>query len=169
MSGSEGPMRSSKRPDLDRVHMQFVAWRRGRRRRAIPEHLWRAALELLDHHGSSTICQRLVLNPSRFKQMRETLGRARLRERRRGSARGERAEAGSRRPVFVELAPPGFGIPAARVQPVAWDTQRPSAECRLVVDSAGGSRLTVVLARADVAVIEAVCRSVLHVPGPAGR
>lgn len=162
-------MRSSKRPDLDGIHAQFAAWRRGRPTRAIPERLWRAALELLDRHGSSTICQRLVLNPSRFKQMRETLGRVRLRERRGGAARGERAEAGSRRPVFVELAPPSLGVSPALVPPVPWDTDRPLAECRLVVESAGGARLTVLLARADASVIDAVCRSVLGGVNSPGR
>ena len=72
------------------------------------------------------------------------------------------------RRAFVELPPLGLAARSALAPPVALDPGCPAAECRLVVDSAGGSRLTVVLARADVAVIDAVCRSVLNVPGQAG-
>jgi len=180
-------MRSRKRPDLDGVRTQFEAWRAGPRGRAIPGHLWRAALRLLDRYRSSTICRRLVLNPSTFKRMRETLGgssaerRGSSRRERRGWARpacprgrrrqftsAERAEAGSRRRAFVELPSLGLAVRSALAPPVPLDGGRPDAVCRLVVDSAGGSRLTVVLTSVDVAVIDAVCRSVLHVSGPTG-
>ena len=180
-------MRSSKRSDLDGVRSQFEAWRARPHSRAIPDHLWRTAVRLLDRYRSSAICRRLGLNPSRFKRMRETLGgssleqRGSLRRERQGlapaaisrgrprrSTSAERAEAGSRRRAFVELPPLGLAVRSALASPVLLDAGRPAGECRLVVDSAGGSRLTVVLARADAAVIDAVCRSVLHVPGQAG-
>ena len=179
-------MRSSQRSDLDRVHARFRAWRAGPRGRAIPDDLWCAALRLLDRYGSSTICRRLVLNPSSFKRMRETLGgfvaeqggsqrrrrrveahAARPRGRRRRSANGNRTKAGSSRGAFVELPPLSLAVGSALAPPGLLDTGCPGAECRLVVDSAGGSRLTVVLPRADMAVIDAVCRSVLNFPGQA--
>ena len=179
-------MRSSKRSDLDGVRAQFEAWRAGPRGGAIPDPLWRAALRLLDRYPSSTLCRRLALNPSRFKRMREILGgcfaepRGSVRGERRGgsrparprgqrgrSASGGRAEAGLRGRAFVELPPLSLAVRSSLAPPVSLETGCPAATCRLVVDSAGGSRLTVVLARADVAVIDAVCRSVLALPGQA--
>lgn len=181
-------MRSSKQSDLDDVRARFAAWRRGPRRGPIPDSLWRAALELLDRHGTSTICRRLALNPSRFKQMRETFGRHvsddRGKARRKGGSRalrgcsprglrrsvtkGDRAAAGSSGQVFIELAPPGFrNRPLSLAPPDLQDTEHPAGACRLVVESAGGARLTIILIRAEGAVIDAVCRSVLAAPGHA--
>lgn len=173
-------MRSSKRSDLRRVCARFAVWRRGPRRHAIPEHLWRAAVALVDRYGSSTICRQLGLNPSSFKRMRLALGGSVVEERgsprrksrggaspaqaeglRRGSARVERGEAGSRRGAFFELPPLGLAVRPALGSPVSVDIPSLVGECRFVVDGAGGTRLTIVLARADVAVIAAVCRSVL--------
>lgn len=184
-------MRSSRRRDLDAVLTQFEAWRVGGRRRRIPEDLWRSALGLLDRYRASTICRRLVLNPSRFKQMRGVVGgpdieqgRGPRRKRRsvartahlmrsgRRSASGERAT-DSTRPAFVELAPLGPGVLSALASPLRADGGRTATECRLVVSTSSGARLTVELMSADVAVIEAICRSVLggeiDVPGPATR
>lgn len=179
-------MRSSKRSDLRRVRAQFDTWRAGPRGRAIPDPLWRSALRLLGRYRSSIICRQLGLNPSSFKRMRQSLGESVGEERwsprrkrraaaspvgpeglRGRSARGERAEAGSRRQAFVELPP--LAVRPVLSPPVSVDIPPPVAECRFVVDSVGGARLTVVLAGADVAVIDAVCRSVLGGPTFSGQ
>ncbi len=116
-------MRSSRRSELDDVWAQFEAWRAGPRSRAIPDHLWRAALRLLERYRSSTICRRLGLNASSFKRMRETLGWSsagqggssrgekrsgthptrRSGPRRRSTSGGRAEPAGSMRRAFVEI------------------------------------------------------------------
>jgi len=176
-------MRSSERPDLDDVHRQFKVWRARGHRRRIPEQLWRSAVGLLARYRASTICRRLVLNPSRFKQMRDVLvgseierGRGPRDEERNASravplmSLGRRAK-GSAGPAFVELAPLGPAVFSKLDSGLSQDGGRMAAECRLVVDSSSGARLTVILACADTSVIDAVCRSVLGrglvVPGPA--
>jgi hypothetical protein len=177
-------MRSNRRTELDGVRARFAAWRRGGRRRAIPDHLWRAALTLLPRYGPSAICRRLGLNSSRFKEVREAHGEC-VAERSRGprhqaggggpATRGSggrrssarRRRAVSRRPAFVEWPPLGLAAGSALARPLPLDPVGVAGECRLVVDGPGGARLTVVLPRADLAVIEAVCRSVLGGPRPA--
>lgn len=130
-------MRSNGRPDLDGVLKQFEAWRRRSPQPPFPPELWRAAFELLDRHSAQTICQTLRLNESRFRQMRETLGRVAN-----GKPRpGTRRVAGARKPVrepavFVDLGVVG-ALPDVRTP-----AERISSSCSLVIERSDGTRLT---------------------------
>lgn len=141
-------MRALKRPDLDDVHAQFEAWRAGARvRRSIPEPLLRAAVALLDRYTPSTICRRLRLNAAR-------LGRARQ------AWEGTHAKATGVSGAFVEL--PALGAAMAPQPPrIPLDALGQGAECRVVLETAAGGRLSVELARVDAAWLEVVCRSLL--------
>jgi hypothetical protein len=79
----------SKQRDLDGVVAKFEGWRVRREGRAIPDDLWDAAITLLGRHTASGICRALGLNPSRFKQKRESQGlRGRVTRRRTADAVG---------------------------------------------------------------------------------
>lgn len=69
-------MKSSRRGQLEEVAKRFEAWRRtrSRGRGRIPGTLWRAAVALGGRYSASAICERLRLNPSRFREAREAAG-----------------------------------------------------------------------------------------------
>lgn len=142
-------MRSAKRPDLDDVHAQFEAWRASGvgRRRALPEHLLRAAVALLDRYGSSMICRRLRLNGTRFRRARAAFGVAKTRD------------TGAHR-TFVELPVPASMGPRNGPSAAVEAGSRP-AECRVVFEPASGGRLSVAFARLDGVPFEALSR-LLH-------
>jgi hypothetical protein len=144
-------MRSVKRPDLDDVHAQFEAWRASGvgGRRALPERLLRAAVDLLDRYGSSTICRRLRLNGTRFKRARAAFGVAKARA------------TGAQR-TFVELPVPASVGPRNGPWAAVETGSRP-AECRVVFEPASGGRLSVEFARLDGASFEALSRLLLSV------
>jgi hypothetical protein len=172
----------SKKPDLGRVVAEFEGWRAKPHGRLIPEKLWRGALELLDGYSSSTICRHLRLNPARFKQIREAQGVSRderraRRRRGRGGVLGRALGAGLRLRTaphqvrlapsgnaFVELRPLSVGVGGGIVAPAVGEKPRATAGCRLILESAAGT-LTVVTARPDPGLVEAVCRFVLGALG----
>lgn len=56
-------------PGLENVRDQFEQWRKNRKKRAaIPEHLWTAAIELSENYSISTISKTLRLNYTDLKQ-----------------------------------------------------------------------------------------------------
>jgi hypothetical protein len=139
-------MDALRRPDLDKVHAQFEAWRAaGHARRAFPERLWRAAVGLLDRYPSSVVCRRLRLNATRLARVREALG----------ATRAGGAAAFVELPALHALAAPTMAGAAAV------EGTGPRSACRVVLEPATGGRLSVELARVDAAWLEVVCRSLL--------
>ena len=155
-------MRSRGR-DLDGVVAKFEGWRAKRQGRAIPDDLWDAAIRLLDGHTATAICRALVLNPTRFKQMREARGVSvgRRAAWRRLATKVAPGQGGS---GFVELAPPRVGLGG---MPPA-EAGHSGTGCRLTLESAAGT-LHVVSAAPGSALVEAVCRYVLGALGDGTR
>ena len=152
------PVRSSLA--LERIRQRFVRWRQDREPRArIPERLWTAAIERARASGLNRTARALHLDYYSLKNRLEA-GSDRKTQRRR-SASGQRVGGRSTRQAFVEVPTLNLVARPALTPLVPLDTAGTGAECHLIVDSSAGARLTVILARADVAVIDAVCRSVL--------
>jgi hypothetical protein len=139
-------MRLAKRPDLDDVHAQFEAWRAsGHGRRAFPDRLLRAAVDLLDRYPPSTVCRRLHLNATRFRRAREAFGVAGVKAIGAASA-------------FVELPVLGMAVATERGPFAHINARGHTAECRVVLETATGGRLSVEFARVDPVWLAAVCR-----------
>ena len=116
--------------DLARVRAAFDQWRSlGSKRGRIPEHLWQAAISLLDRHTQSHICRELRLTAREL--------------RRRSCAGSQAADAHS----FVEL-PALIAAPQPPVHSPAQPAQ-PHQSVRFVLERPDGSRLTCWLAPAD--------------------
>src|SRR5438876_1895944 len=152
------PVRSSLA--LEKVRQRFVRWRQDREPRArIPERLWTAAIGRARESGLNKTARALHLDYYSLKNRLEA-GVDKKTQRRR-SASGQRVGGGSTRQAFVEVPTLNLVARPALTPLVSLDTAGAGAECHLIVDSSAGARLTVILARADMSVIEAVCRSVL--------
>ncbi len=55
--------------DLTRTRSAFEAWRSAQStRRRIPQHLWLAAVKLLDHYSLSRVCRELRLSPTQLRK-----------------------------------------------------------------------------------------------------
>lgn len=123
-------MRALRRTRLDSVAEQFEAWRRTRSsvRCVIPDELLRAAVGLADEYSATTICAKVRLNPSRFREAREALVERRAEP---------RAVVGAT-PQFVELppVPSPAGVPSWRVLIRQADGLRVQLEFRTVDESA---------------------------------
>lgn len=142
-------MRLARRPDLDGVREQFEAWRAGGHlRRAFPERLWRAAVELLDRYPPSTICQRLRLHPTRFKRARRAFGASRTKDVAVGRA-------------FVEWPPLALAAAPEHAATCNAAALGGVGACRIVLENASGARLSVEFAQIDQACLETMCRLVL--------
>jgi hypothetical protein len=152
------PVRSSLA--LEKVRQRFVRWRQDREPRArIPERLWTAAIGRARASGLNRTARALHLDYYSLKNRLEA-GVDKKTQRRR-SASGQRLGRGSTRQAFVEVPALNLVARSALTPFVPMDTGGTGAECHLIVDSSAGARLTVILARADAALIDAVCRSVL--------
>lgn len=166
----------SRRPGLEEVVDRFEAWRSKPHGKLIPSELWSLALGLLDRYTPSTICSHLRLNAARFKQMREARGvnvqeRGHIERRRSVAVRGpgkRQNESSALEPVFglvpganafLELAPLGVG--AGLTSQASSRGFGPMPEgIRLTLQSAGGT-LSLVTARREHELVEAVCRLIL--------
>lgn len=176
-------MRSTRKPDLDDVCALFEDWRGRAGRRTIPDELWLAAASLLDRHTANAICERLRLNESRFRQMRDRLGVAPHRRRRRGATdskteaprhpaahvtkrkgsvraaaigpvtTGERAAPAA----FIDLGAMGID-PIGRVRSVAGDG---APACSLTIERPDGLRVRFEWPAADASAIGSVCEVLL--------
>jgi hypothetical protein len=144
---------------LEKVCQRFAKWRQDRAPRArIPERLWTAAVARARASGLNRTARALHLDYYSLKKRLEA-GADRKTPRRR-SASGQRVGGGSTRQAFVEM--PTLNLVARPVlSPLVPRNTATGGECHLIVDNSAGARLTVFLASADVAVIDAVCRSVL--------
>jgi len=158
-----------KRPDIERVVSEFEGWRARREGRAIPADLWNAAVGLLDRYSAATICRRLRLNQSRFKEEREARGRAFVGRRhgRGGARRGVQEAQLARRLATAAAAGPFVELPALGVALSSGPPPRQRAEgswgptgCRLTIESGRGT-VTLVTAMHEAALADAVCRFVL--------
>ena len=163
----------SKKPGLEEVLEQFETWRAKPHGRLIPDELWKAAVSLLDRYSPSTVCSRLRLNATRFKQVREA-GRAKangaLARRRRGQAEEQSGQPGKRTSGqmttfsaggngFLELPPLdiGRGMMSATLR----EYERVPAGCRLTLESAIGTLSVVTSRSSECELVEAVCQFVL--------
>jgi hypothetical protein len=111
-------------PTLEEVETRFEAWRNaGKRRRPIPEKLWRLAAELSPSYPASRISRVLRLNYYGLKRRVENANAPRPAVRKEPSAPGK--------PVFVELGVPA-SFPAA------------CRECAIETKSVDGSETKIV-------------------------
>jgi hypothetical protein len=151
------PVRSSLA--LEKVRQRFAKWRQdGAPRARIPERLWTAAVARAQASGLNRTARALHLDYYSLKKRLEAGADREILRRRSASSR--RVGGGSARQAFVEV--PTLNLVARpTLAPLVPLNTATGAECHLIVDSAAGARLTVVLARADVAVIDAVCGRVL--------
>ena len=151
-------MRAARRAELDEVAGRFDRWRSRRPTREIPRELWLAAWRLVGPYTVTRVCQRLRLNATRFKLMGGRLAAAGIKPERRVASRAAWRGPSSGGATFVELAPIGLTGPGMVAGANAEGGQ---GGCRLVVESARGTRVTIALERMNVAVIDGVCRLVL--------
>ena len=153
------PVRSSLA--LEKVRQRFARWRQDSEPRArIPELLWAAAVEGARECGLNRTARALHLDYYSLKNRLESSDRD-SKTLRRHSASGQRVGGGSTPQAFVEVPALDLVARPALAPLVPLDMGRTGAECHLILDSSAGARLTVILARADMSVIDAVCRSVL--------
>jgi len=145
---------------LENVRQRFARWRQDSEPRArIPERLWAAAVEQARECGLNRTAK--VLHLDYYSLKNRLASSARDSRPLRRPASGQCVRGGSTPQAFVEV-PTLDLVPRAALAPLLpLDTGRTGAECHLIVDSSAGARLTVILARADMSVIDAVCRSVL--------
>ena len=145
---------------LEKVRERFARWRQARAPRArIPERLWSAAVERARECGLNRTARALHLDYYSLKK-RLASGDGEGMTLRGRSASVKRVRRGALRQAFVEVPTLDLFARPALAAHGPLDTVRPGAECHLIVDSSAGLRLTVMLARADVAIIDAVYRSV---------
>jgi hypothetical protein len=139
--------------DLDQVKAEFQAWRKRRvGRERIPEHLWAAAIALLNHYPISTIQKQLNLNLKQLKQR---------------SANRQLDQHSLSKQQFLEIKPVEIGE-ISRRQHSSNNKRRlealsPVAEpiCRIAFERSDGSRLTISLP-ADSSIIPAICTNLLR-------
>jgi hypothetical protein len=137
--------------DLDQVKAEFQAWRKRRvGRERIPEHLWAAAIELLNRYPISTVQKQLLLNLNQLKQR---------------SANSQLNKQPLAKQQFLEIKPAEI----AALQPHSSNNRRslssikPVTEpiCRIAFERNDGSRLTISLP-ADSNIIPAICANLLR-------
>ena len=165
----------SKKPDLEEVLEQFEDWRAKPHGRLIPNELWKAAVSLLDRYSPSTICSRLRLNATRFKQVREASiakPNGALARRRLGQAEGRSVRLSGRtasglnttlamgRNAFIELPALGVGRGTKSPSTLRAVEQVPTG-CHLTLESAYGTLSVVTLRNSDEGLVDAMCRFVL--------
>lgn len=126
--------------DLLKLKAAFEAWRRTRvKKGAIPLHLRKAAIALLDRHAATTICRVLRLHP---RTLQEPLNSKPARK------------SPAKTPDFFQLPPlpqTALALPA-----------RPQADCQLLLERPDGAKLTLTLPAIDPASLETLCSNFLR-------
>jgi hypothetical protein len=142
--------------DIDQVKAEFQAWRKRRvGRERIPEHLWAAAIELLNRYPISTVQKQLLLN---LNQLKQRLANSRL----------------DKHPLsmqqFLEIKPAEIAASSGQSPSSnnsrnsrSSDSIRPVGEsiCRFTFERSDGSRLTISLP-ADSNIIPVICANLLR-------
>ena len=118
---------------LEEARRQFEEWR-GRRAKVspIPEELWSEAASCAAEYGAYRTARALGLDSGKLKSRIDP------------KKKGRRKRASSRRPTFVEVAPP---------EPA------PTSECVLEVESRSGTRLRIQLRDTPLAEVAELARS----------
>ena len=135
-------MNDSIPPDLADLKAQFDSWRQTRTSRApIPDHLRQAARSLLDRYPAATICRTLRLNPRSLKPSSTA----------NSAVASDTASSGQ---AFFNLSHSAQRLSSS---PPAHSTN----SCRLMLERADGSRLTLSLPELDLLSISTVCANFL--------
>lgn len=139
--------------DLTRARASFEAWRSAQStRRRIPEHLWQAAIKLLDHYSLTRVCRELRLSPTQLRKHLTHTARPRPHD-----AVGPSAALN-----FVEVR--GADLPISDSTSQAGGERQPHtpASVRLLFERSDGARLTLCLPAADYVHLTALCATFFH-------
>jgi hypothetical protein len=136
-------MKSAIPSDLLRLKKRFEAWRKTRAKRSkTPDHLLKAAADLLDHYSASMVCRVCGIN---------------LRTLRRRSS----TKASTRR--SAPSAPDFFPLSLTPPQPdISSSPQQAQTNCRLLLERPDGARLSISLPSLTEASISTLCSSILR-------
>ena len=135
---------------LTRTRAAFEAWRAAQnKRRRIPQHLWLAAVKLLDHYSLTRVCRELRLSPT---QLRKHLNRPTQ----------PLAPAAAPALNFVEVRGADLPIPDFTSQTGGEREARTEASVRLIFERSDGARLTLCLPSADYAQLRQLCATFFH-------
>ena len=121
---------------LETVAEHFEQWRSGKKKgERIPEHLWREAIDLLDHYGISQVTRALRLSGSDLNKRR---GMVEASQRRQGP---------SGKTAFVEIDPVVMDQALAAQASAAWmELERPDG-LRLRIRPTGGADMLALIDR----------------------
>ena len=137
--------------DLARTRMAFDTWRSSQPgRRRIPDHLWDAALALLDRYPLSRVCRELRLSPKQLRQRKLSVARSLTPD----------AVSGLH---FVEMRASDLSL-ASATSPAVTNSHHRSAEANLhmIFERTDGSRLTLCLLPSDWDHITALCQGFMR-------
>ena len=126
---------------------KFRAGRQGKER--LPENLWTAAIELLEHYPFGEVWRELRVKPEYLRRRAET-------------AKGKPVQPVEKKKKFLALT--GSELSAIKdgaSKQMAALSANQAAECRLIIDRCDGSRLTLNLP-IDWSRIETMCASFLR-------
>lgn len=137
--------------DLARLQTRFEHWRKTRTARSrIPEDLLQAASALLDRYSASAICRACRLHPTSLSK------RAKPKRHSAALTKPMRPATDDRQTAF-------FPLPPSICWPASTPPSRPAApDCRLALERADGTRLTLVLPALDGATLVALCSNFLR-------
>lgn len=125
--------------DLFNLKCQFEAWRKTRTKRTkTPDHLLKAAADLLDRYSVSMICRVCRINPHTFQRRTIT------------SKNSSKIEAFP----AAEFFPLSLAIPQAGIQP--------AIDCRLLLERPDGAKLSIFLPALNAATISNLCSEFLR-------
>lgn len=141
-------MSENPKPDLEQVKSEFESFRAGRSgKERLPENLWAAAVELLEHYPFNVVWRELRLKAEYLRYRAE-------------AAKGKGPHPVEKKKKFLELRGSELtAINNSASKNVA--ALSPTAECRLVIERCDGSRLTLNLP-VDWSRIETMCASFLR-------
>jgi hypothetical protein len=138
---------------LDQVKVEFQAWRKRRvNRERIPEHLWAAAIDLLNYHSISVVQKQLNLNLKQLKQRQ---------------ANNQRNLHPLSKQQFLEIKPAEIAAINGQTHspnnrcPIDSIRQVSEPICRIAFERNDGSRLTISLP-ADSNIIPAICANLMR-------
>lgn len=139
--------------DLIRTRLAFDTWRAGQPgRRRIPDHLWDAALALLDRYSLSRVCRELRLSPKQ------------LRQRKLSVARPLTLDAVSER-HFVEMRASDLSLASAASPATNLHHCSIEANLHMIFERTDGSRLTLRLPSSDWDRITGLCANFMFMRG----
>ena len=136
--------------DLTRTRSAFQTWRSAQStRRRIPEHLWLAAIKLLDHYSPSRVCRELRLSPT---QLRKHLTRTPQ----------PLAPAAATTLNFVEVRGTDLAISDSTSQAGRDRQPHTQPSVSLIFERSDGARVTRCLPSADYVQLTALCATFFH-------